>query len=73
MKKEVLQAFRFTSKSCTLMSPTKTELVPKTQGGGKQNAPEKESKGIKMKYEIVGIYPFEVQYATRTENPRRLR
>ena len=35
------------------MSPTKTELVPKT--GGKQNAPEKESKGTKMKYEIVGI------------------
>ena len=53
MKKEVLQAFRFTSKSCTLMSPTKTELVPKTEG--KQNAPEKESKGTKMKYEIVGI------------------
>ena len=35
------------------MSPTKTELVPKT--GGKQNAPEKESEGTKMKYEIVGI------------------
>ena len=35
------------------MSPTKTELVSKT--GGKQNAPEKESKGTKMKYEIVGI------------------
>ena len=35
------------------MSPTKTELVPKT--GGQQNAPEKESKGTKMKYEIVGV------------------
>ena len=35
------------------MSPTKTELVPKT--GGKQNAPKKESKGTKLKYEIVGI------------------
>ena len=54
MKKEMLQAFRFTSKSCTLMSPTKTELVSKT--GGKQNAPEKESKGTKMIAHAVGDF-----------------